>query len=62
MSMFPMWSKAPHFVAALLVSAACGQSAQVQTQKSEAEAEVVDGIMQRTTQWADAARRRDAGA
>jgi len=61
MSVFPLCSKVPPYViAGLLVSTACRQSGHVQTQGYEAEADVVEEILQRTTQWADANRRRDA--
>jgi ketosteroid isomerase-like protein len=46
------------FVATVFVTAACQKDPEVERQESEAD--VVDAVLQRTDQWAEAARRRDA--
>jgi ketosteroid isomerase-like protein len=51
-----------YFVATAFVTAACRESADVETQESEGEVDVVDAILDRTTQWAEANRRRDTAA
>ncbi len=63
MSTFPTCSQVLLYcVVSVFVAAACRESAEVQTQESKAEVNVVDAILDRTTQWAEANRRRDAAA